>query len=105
MNMQKIKTFLQIKGRKHLLRSLDGMEQLQEDLKFRFLRMNNHLDALENQNKTLSKVNEEVNDKILKRIKTVAFDTATIQTERVHTKDEIFEAIENADSERKQLED
>lgn len=94
MNMQKIKTFLQIKGRKHLLRGLDGMEQLQEDLKFRFLKMNNHLDILEKQNQTLIDVNKEVNSKILGRIKTVAFDTANIKTERVHTKEEIFETIE-----------
>lgn len=113
MNMQKTKTFLSIKGRKQLLRGLDGIEQLQEDLKFRFLKMNNHLDSLEKQNKALEEVNEEVNEKILKRIKTVAFDTANIKTERVHTKEEVFKAInkelttmqENTNEERKQLED
>ena len=112
MNMQKIKTFLQIKGRKHLLKGLDGIEHLQEDLKFRFMKMNNHLDTLEKQNKILKAVNSEVNQKILTRIKTVAFDTANIKTERVHTKDEIFEAIDkelktmegNALEERKNLE-
>ena len=112
MNMQKIKTFLQIKGRKLLLKSIYSLEKLQNDLKTRFIALQDHLSVLEKQKNDLLVINEDINSQIMGRINNIAQETKNIQIERVKSKDEIFLVIEkelkcmqdNATEERKQLE-
>ena len=53
-----------------------------EDLKGRFGRINNRLDEVEKQNELLREVNDEVNMKIISRIKGVAYESHEIKAER-----------------------
>lgn len=82
-----------IKDRKKLLRSIDGVQALLEDIKERFSKINQHVDFIENQNKLLTAVNTEVTSKVIAKIQDLNLETLDIKTDRVHSKDEMFEII------------
>lgn len=82
MKNERFKTFLKIKQRNELVQGLKSLENLQDDLKHRFLKMNNRLDEYENKNETLIKVNKQINSDILKRIEKVKEETSGIKAER-----------------------
>lgn len=82
-----------IKDRKKLLRSIDGVQALLEDIKERFSKINQRVDFIENQNKLLTAVNTEVTSKVIAKIQDLNLETLDIKTDRVHSKDEMFEII------------
>jgi len=84
---------LLIKDRKNLLRSIDGVQALLEDIKERFSKINQHVDFIENQNKLLTAVNTEVTSKVIAKIQDLNLETLDIKTDRVHSKDEMFKII------------
>lgn len=82
MKNERVKTFLEIKQRSELVQSLKNVENLMEDLKFRFLKMNSKLDEIEQKNDILNKVNGNMNEELLKKIEKIRDETSGIKAER-----------------------
>lgn len=95
MKMERIKTFLSIKQRPEIKKKLLEIENLFEDINFRFLKINNHVGEVERAKETALKVNHDLNTQILKRVDMVAQQTNGIRIERIHTKEELFDDITN----------
>lgn len=82
MKNERVKTFLQIKQRNELVGALKGVENLMDDLKHRFFKMNSRLDELEKQNEMLNRVIKEIDDGMVKRVEKIEMETSGIKKER-----------------------
>ena len=82
MNIERIKTFLTIKKRFKMLKALQDVENLSEDLKFRFGKINNKYDELIKKNEGIEKINDRINQTIMQRVSQVAKESMKIQEER-----------------------
>lgn len=82
MEIQRIKTFVQVKKRRELVRAMGNLTELNKAMKVRFNWLNSRVEELEKNNEMLKKVNQEINDTIINRIKSVEFESNQIKAER-----------------------
>ena len=90
---ERIKAFLHLRKRSPIIKKLLAIDNLFEDIKFRCQNANSKIELLERSKLTIEKTNDEVYSKIIQRINSVAEQTGVVKTERIHTKAELFEAI------------
>lgn len=82
MILQRIQTFAKVKKRKELARSMNNLYELQKAFKAKFDNLNLKIDDLERKNEMLHKLNEEINNEILGKIKNIDIESKLIKAER-----------------------
>lgn len=82
MELQRIKTFAQVKKRLEIVNSIGNLTELQKAFKSKFEKLNLRVEELERKNEFLEKVNKEINEGVLSRIKRVEYESKMIKAER-----------------------